>query len=77
MGGGRSGFLPNVINDEDGNPGQRDDGKNLKDIWLASHNTDGNTGVYVGHRDDLLAVNTSETDYLLGCERFFFQNLPF
>ncbi|KAB7504706.1 Membrane-bound alkaline phosphatase [Armadillidium nasatum] len=66
MGGGRSGFLPNEITDEDGNPGQRDDGKNLKNIWLASHNTDGNTGVYVGHRDDLLAVNASETDYLLG-----------
>ncbi|RXG67301.1 Membrane-bound alkaline phosphatase [Armadillidium vulgare] len=66
LGGGRRAFLPKEMTDEDGKNGRRDDGKNLRDIWLASHNTDGHTGVYVGHRDDLLSVDSSTTDYLLG-----------
>ncbi|RXG62391.1 Membrane-bound alkaline phosphatase, partial [Armadillidium vulgare] len=66
LGGGRRAFLPKEMTDEDGENGRRDDGKNLRDIWLASHNTDGHTGVYVGHRDDLLSVDSSTTDYLLG-----------
>ncbi|KAB7501860.1 Membrane-bound alkaline phosphatase, partial [Armadillidium nasatum] len=72
LGGGRRAFLPKEMIDEDGENGKRDDGKNLRDIWLASHNTDGHTGVYVGHRDDLLSVDSSTTDYLLGDPHFVY-----
>ncbi|KAK4293357.1 hypothetical protein Pmani_033934, partial [Petrolisthes manimaculis] len=70
MGGGRRGLLPNTVKDveEGGKSGYRRDGRNLIQEWQR-HKTSLRPSVkhsYVWNRDDLLALDTSNTDYLLG-----------
>ncbi|KAK3857768.1 hypothetical protein Pcinc_035998 [Petrolisthes cinctipes] len=70
MGGGRRGLLPNTVKDveEGGKSGYRRDGRNLIQEWQRQK-TSLRPSVkhsYVWNRDDLLALDTSNTDYLLG-----------
>jgi len=57
-------FLPKEVNDTENFPGQRVDGKNLRDTWIASKN--GTGWKYVETKDDLNKIDASTTDYLLG-----------
>nr|1K7H_A Chain A, Alkaline Phosphatase [Pandalus borealis]1K7H_B Chain B, Alkaline Phosphatase [Pandalus borealis] len=67
MGGGRRGFFPEEALDiEDGIPGEREDGKHLITDWLDDKASQGATASYVWNRDDLLAVDIANTDYLMG-----------
>ncbi|XP_030372139.1 alkaline phosphatase [Scaptodrosophila lebanonensis] len=63
LGGGTSKFLPTTSVDENGNPGERADGRNLINEW-----TSGKPGIsrYVYNRTGLLGTNLRRTDYLLG-----------
>lgn len=63
MGGGRGKFVPNNVNDISGSPGQRSDGRNLVNEWLAQKSGD---GVFVSNKVGLDAVDTSNTEYLMG-----------
>lgn len=65
LGGGRGNLLPVEVIDEEGKPGYRRDGKNLIEEWKRTHATMGKAE-YVWNRDQLLAVDTESTDYLLG-----------
>ncbi|XP_076063059.1 alkaline phosphatase-like [Oratosquilla oratoria] len=66
LGGGRQKFLPKGVPDPEGNiGGRRDDGKNLIDTWL-HHKKDLGNASYVWHREQLLALDANETDYLMG-----------
>lgn len=66
MGGGRKKFTPFGVTDPEGfTGGNRMDGKDLIDTWLTEKQLLGNAS-YVWHRDDLLALDTSSTDYLMG-----------
>lgn len=66
MGGGRQKFTPKGVDDpEGGDGGKRDDGKNLIETWIQQKQALG-TSHYVWHRNELLGVDTSTTDYLLG-----------
>ncbi|OXA56862.1 Membrane-bound alkaline phosphatase [Folsomia candida] len=65
LGGGRSAFLPKEIMDvEDPKRGKRRDGKNLIDTWIVDKLY--KNGKYVTNREELLSVNTTDTDYLMG-----------
>lgn len=65
MGGGRSALLPKELMDiEEPKRGKRRDGKNLIDTWIVDKSY--KKGNYVTNRNQLLALNTSTTDYLLG-----------
>lgn len=66
LGGGRSRFLPNTTQDEEGTWGVRLDGKDLVKQWLSLHETQGQPSEYVWNRDQLLAVDPTKVDYLLG-----------
>lgn len=63
LGGGRRGFFDRSVQDELGVNGQRTDGLDLMAEWL---NDGKQRKKLVKVRDDLLAVNANETDYLLG-----------
>lgn len=65
LGGGRGNLLPKDTIDEEGNAGYREDGKNLIDEWKRTHATMGKSE-YVWNREQLLGVDVSSTDYLLG-----------
>lgn len=65
LGGGRSMMLDKSIVDEEGVAGARGDGKNLIADWKQIHEEMGETE-YVWNREQLLQVNTSRVDYLLG-----------
>ncbi|XP_018019900.1 membrane-bound alkaline phosphatase-like, partial [Hyalella azteca] len=66
MGGGRKKFLPEDAVDPEGETsGRRKDGQNLIDTWINQKNLLG-TNSYVWNRSELLAVDTANTDYLLG-----------
>ncbi|KAK3880214.1 hypothetical protein Pcinc_015283 [Petrolisthes cinctipes] len=66
MGGGRQKFTPLGVPDPElGSWGSRLDGKDLIETWLTEKELMGNAS-YVWQREELLAVNTSATDYLLG-----------
>ncbi|XP_053676946.1 membrane-bound alkaline phosphatase-like [Anopheles nili] len=65
LGGGRANLLPVGTLDEEGKPGYREDGKNLIEQWKQTHETMGRSQ-YVWNREQLLAVDTASTDYLLG-----------
>lgn len=62
LGGGRTKFLPNSMQDEQGNAGEREDGVNLIDEWKRKHSN----GVYVYNRKGLLQTDYDRTQYLLG-----------
>lgn len=65
LGGGRSVMLDSSIIDDEGVPGRRGDGKNLIKDWKTIHDKMGKSE-YVWNRDQLLSVDTSKMDYLLG-----------
>ncbi|XP_053668295.1 alkaline phosphatase-like [Anopheles marshallii] len=65
LGGGRGNLLPVETMDEEGKPGYRKDGKNLIEQWKQTHETMGRSR-YVWNREQLLSVDTANTDYLLG-----------
>lgn len=62
MGGGRSYFLDESIEDEENVKGIRKDGKNLINDWK----TRSDNREYVWDRSGLMSVNVSNIDYLLG-----------
>ena len=69
MGGGRRELTPrNVLDIESKQPGRRGDGKNLIQTWKDLKRADG--GVYVHNREQLMALNTSATKYLLGMNSY-------
>ncbi|XP_069177818.1 alkaline phosphatase, tissue-nonspecific isozyme [Procambarus clarkii] len=66
LGGGRQKLTPQAREDpEGGKSGKRRDGKDLIQTWLDHKALLGNAS-YVWNRDDLLAVDTGSTDYLMG-----------
>ncbi|XP_050096378.1 alkaline phosphatase-like [Anopheles aquasalis] len=73
LGGGRRKFIPKDLKDEDNIPGQRMDGVNLISQWYYSKPL--GTARYVSNRADLLALNFTEVDYLMGL--FNADHLPF
>ncbi|XP_050698535.1 uncharacterized protein LOC126986426 isoform X2 [Eriocheir sinensis] len=67
MGGGRRNLLPKTVRDVvENKKGYRNDGKNLIEMWQQQKAAAGAKAAYVWNRNDLLAVDTSRTDYLLG-----------
>uniref|UniRef100_A0A182RTZ7 Alkaline phosphatase n=1 Tax=Anopheles funestus TaxID=62324 RepID=A0A182RTZ7_ANOFN len=64
LGGGRRKFLPRTMKDEEGFRGQRQDGANLISQWYYGKPL--GTARYVSNRQDLMALNFTEVDYLLG-----------
>ncbi|XP_064096729.1 alkaline phosphatase-like [Macrobrachium nipponense] len=66
MGGGRKKFTPKGVDDpEGGDGGKRDDGKNLIATWLQQKTAIGNSS-YVWNRSQLMSLDTSTTQYLMG-----------
>lgn len=63
MGGGRENFRSKNNTDEEGDKGERDDDIDLIQEWL---NSKKGKGTYVWNREDLLKVNGSKTQYLMG-----------
>ena len=71
LGGGRQKFFPETVVDPEGRyGGRRRDGKNLKNEWIKDKENRDIKNKYVWHKDDLLSVDTDETDYLLGNPHF-------
>ena len=67
MGGGRQRLLPQgVIDVEEGVGGYRLDGKDLISTWKEDKENQGANASYVWNRDELLTLDTANTDYLLG-----------
>ncbi|CAL8134236.1 unnamed protein product [Orchesella dallaii] len=66
MGGGRNRFLPFDYTDSEGLKGEREDGKNLVDMWKLSKKDMNATYEYVEKVEELLNFDASKTDYLLG-----------
>lgn len=65
LGGGRSQFIPKTVVDVEFNvTGYRMDEVNLIDAWISAKKR--NTASYVTTRDELLNVDTTKTDFLLG-----------
>lgn len=64
LGGGRKHFRPGGAPDPEdaSSPGQRVDGRDLTDDWLARHPR----AAYVWNRDQLQALDLASTDHLLG-----------
>lgn len=65
MGGGRKKFLPEDLNDEDGQPGERKDKSNLVEAWLNQKHALGVKAIYVTDKKQLLDV-PNDTDFVLG-----------
>ena len=67
MGGGRRNLQPREVRDiEEGRKGYRRDGKDLIKEWEEDKKRRGLSHSYLWNKDDLLAANLSDTDYLLG-----------
>ncbi|KAI5745080.1 hypothetical protein M8J76_008131 [Diaphorina citri] len=66
MGGGRANFLPEFAMDDEGHHGKRKDRRDLVDIWKQVKLRQGKSIAYVTNQTDLMKVNTSDTEYLLG-----------
>uniref|UniRef100_A0A8D9BH38 Alkaline phosphatase n=1 Tax=Cacopsylla melanoneura TaxID=428564 RepID=A0A8D9BH38_9HEMI len=66
LGGGRAHFLPDFVTDDEGHNGKRKDKRDLIDIWKQVKVKQGKSIAYVTNQTDLMKVNTSSTDYLLG-----------
>ncbi|WP_028772634.1 alkaline phosphatase [Shewanella waksmanii] len=62
LGGGRRNFIPNTMTDPEGSTGRRSDGRDLTAEWTAKYVN----SAYTQDRDQLLAVDASTTDHLLG-----------
>ncbi|KAG4072305.1 hypothetical protein HA402_004237 [Bradysia odoriphaga] len=65
LGGGRAHMINSTMKDEEGQFGQRTDGRNLINEWLAAKNQV-NVGQFVWHKQQLGEVNYNTVDYLLG-----------
>jgi len=66
MGGGRRELTPtSVLDVETRQPGRRRDGQNLIQTWV-QNKANPTKAQYVWNREQLVNVNTSETDFLLG-----------
>ncbi|XP_037950626.1 membrane-bound alkaline phosphatase-like [Teleopsis dalmanni] len=66
MGGGRRNFLNTTVNDEEGLPGLRSDGRNLIKTWLQDKTSRNIKANYVWSKKGLSKVDLSKTEYLLG-----------
>ncbi|XP_017482800.1 PREDICTED: membrane-bound alkaline phosphatase-like [Rhagoletis zephyria] len=66
MGGGRRNFINTTVNDEEGLPGQRTDGRNLIQDWLKDKDTNNQQAAYVWSKKGLSLVDLDKTEYLLG-----------
>jgi alkaline phosphatase len=56
--------LDSTITDPENQKGRRSDGKDLVESWKETKPTE--TSKYITGADELLAIDTSKTDYLLG-----------
>mgnify|MGYP002717187332 CR=1 FL=1 len=59
MGGGKRNLIPK-------NDGQRQDGRNLIDVWLDDKKQRGLTAKFVSNSEALRKLDTDKIDYLLG-----------
>uniref|UniRef100_A0A1L8EG40 Alkaline phosphatase n=1 Tax=Haematobia irritans TaxID=7368 RepID=A0A1L8EG40_HAEIR len=66
MGGGRRNFRNTTVNDEEGFPGHRLDGRNLVNEWIESKQRLNANASYVWSRKGLSLVDLENTEYLLG-----------
>lgn len=69
LGGGRAKFLPLDQIDDEGIAGGRSDGRNLIEEWISKNSNqcfNPKQATYVWNRDELLNINASNTNYLLG-----------
>ena len=62
MGGGRAYFTPNANDDPETGKGRRLDGADLIEEWKTAHPN----GSYVTNRDDLLSLDVTQKDSILG-----------
>jgi alkaline phosphatase len=65
LGGGRSYFLPETVDDPEteGKKGRRKDGKDLTQAWLARYS---NSGAYVWNQEQFDALDPANVDHVLG-----------
>ncbi|XP_017045416.1 membrane-bound alkaline phosphatase [Drosophila ficusphila] len=75
LGGGRQNFINASVNDEEGIPGQRTDGRHLIRSWLDQKQAANASASYVWSRKGLGLVDLESTDYLLGL--FASSHLPY
>uniref|UniRef100_A0A0A1WP73 Alkaline phosphatase n=1 Tax=Zeugodacus cucurbitae TaxID=28588 RepID=A0A0A1WP73_ZEUCU len=66
MGGGRRNFINTTVNDEEGLPGHRTDGRNLIQDWLKDKQANKQQAAYVWSKKGLSLVDLDKTEYLLG-----------
>ncbi|XP_046969316.1 membrane-bound alkaline phosphatase-like [Vanessa cardui] len=66
LGGGRREFLPNDLQDEEGTPGKRSDGRHLIEEWQMDKIMRNVSYQYVWNREQLHSVNNDLPEYLLG-----------
>ncbi|XP_066997528.2 membrane-bound alkaline phosphatase isoform X2 [Anabrus simplex] len=66
LGGGREGFIPADKVDEEGEQGKRLDGRDLVQEWQKQKESSGFRGQYIWNRKQLLSLNYTNVDYLLG-----------
>ncbi|XP_052842909.1 LOW QUALITY PROTEIN: membrane-bound alkaline phosphatase [Drosophila gunungcola] len=75
LGGGRQNFINTTVNDEEGLPGLRTDGRHLIRQWLDQKRAANESANYVWSRKGLGLVDLEHTDYLLGL--FANSHLPY
>lgn len=75
LGGGRKNFIDATVNDEEGYPGKRTDGRHLIRSWLDQKKEANVSAKYVWSRKGLSLVDLENTDYLLGL--FANDHLPY
>ncbi|BFG03393.1 membrane-bound alkaline phosphatase [Drosophila madeirensis] len=75
LGGGRQQFINTTVNDEEGYPGYRTDGRHLIKEWLADKRAANVSANYVWSRKGLSLVDLDKTEYLLGL--FANSHLPY
>ncbi|XP_016927850.2 membrane-bound alkaline phosphatase [Drosophila suzukii] len=75
LGGGRKHFIDTTVNDEEGYPGKRTDGRHLINSWLDQKRQANVSANYVWSRKGLSLVDLDNTDYLLGL--FANDHLPY
>ncbi|KAH8401654.1 hypothetical protein KR009_007173 [Drosophila setifemur] len=75
LGGGRQNFINTTVNDEEGYPGLRTDGRHLIKDWLEQKKSANVSANYVWSRKGLSQVDLDNTDYLLGL--FASSHLPY
>ncbi|XP_016968394.1 membrane-bound alkaline phosphatase [Drosophila biarmipes] len=75
LGGGRKNFINTTVNDEEGYPGKRVDGRHLINSWLDQKRQANVSANYVWSRKGLSLVDLDNTDYLLGL--FANDHLPY